>query len=257
MTTPILEMRKQNGKVESFFSHTDHRGGLALTSQLWISTLNYVYCDADQENCHLFFFLCLQSIKLHVLLFEKTFSQTYVCPRLCCSGKELEDTFAGVLWPVEMSTLNNKGAAMLGLHSRMDITCVWNKSGCLENSNNLWWQLNKKIQKWGDFPKHITVTIIFLRKNSTTCISALLPKALTCSDTFSMSNEVNWSVLGHRHCLSPLSISTRHVLAGSLNLGHESRLSLSPDSAPSQPYGQGQVASLYEILFKNPATKAS
>lgn len=96
---------------------------------------------------------------------------------------------------------------------------------CLENSTTMV-TTEQQIGNWGNFPNYVTVTIIFLRRTSTTYISVFLSKVLTCSDTFPMFNEVHLGVLGHLRSPYPstqdLSSLVLHLIWVGKQTGFES-----------------------------------
>lgn len=100
------------------------------------------------------------------------------------------------------------------------------------------------------FPQTYHHYIIFLRQNSTTHIPVSLPKALMCSDSFSVSDGVSPGVPSHLGSLSPSPPA--HGLAmlfSELLLGHEGRLGLSPD-CPAALWQQASCFTLYNsVLF--------
>ena len=98
-----------------------------------------------------------------------------------------------------------------------------------------------------DFPKHITVTIIFLRQNSTTHIPVSLPKALMCFDGFFASDEVSPGVPSHLGCTHPHQHTAR--LYCFLSFFWATKADWAWVLTAQQPCGHRQVALLSASVF--------
>ena len=168
------------------------------------------------------------SIKWHMLLLEQPLKHFLIHMYVqCCLLQER----VHVSW--DLTACWNMCFEHQKLHPHCDCAYQDRHSSCseqvsyLENSTTMV-TTKQQLGNWGYFPKYVALTITFLRKTSTTYISVLLPKALTCSDTFPVSNEVHLSVLGHLHSPYPstqdLSSLVLHLIWVGKQTGFESWL---------------------------------